>query len=255
VATALIAVVVADQPEKMDGTLDADQVPSLFGYDAASARALLEGLGLRVTEEQVAYCDLEGRVVGTSPRTGARFAPGHAITIHTAVPSDPSCSASYVDRAAAWEFVDFANGRGPAPRFSDRVAIVVDGSHPATLTGAEAADPESWGGFSPLSELSKASARVAYQGGTSYATPVLSVQYQLPPPQTCGVSRPRGSGQRLALVVSIALDTDDPAGCPPVVDLYRSSGGIDTIVLYSAKTAAERGPSVLSPPPWVTGHS
>jgi hypothetical protein len=133
------------------------------------------------------------------------------------------------------------------------VSIVIDGSYPASLTGSEAADPERWGGFSPLSELSKASARVAYQGGTSYATPVLSVQTLLPPPQTCGVSRPPGSGQRLALVVSIALETDDPADCPPVVDLYRSSGGIDAIVLYSAKPADEEMPS-LSPPPWVTGH-
>ena len=142
VALTAAAVAASNDPEPV---LDDDQVPSLFGYDADAARALLAERGLRVEQRRTRTCEVVETVVGSEPPTGARFEPGDTVTIWTAVPSDPFCMARYPARLDAWKFLQWAAGRGPAPEFAGSVDVVVDDSDPVTLTGDQAVDRERWG--------------------------------------------------------------------------------------------------------------
>ncbi len=236
-----------EDPE--DKRLRADQVPSLFGYDADGARALLEGLGLQVTVQPSRNCDVNGRVITSDPATGTRFDPGNSITIRTAVPSDIGCMAHYHQREIAWQFVDFANGRGQAPYFANRVFLVANGSTPEVISANDALDPTGWGGLSALTELRWASAQVVRKDADTYLTPTMTAETVVPPIRTCGIERPVGAGRRAALRVTVAAG---PADCPVTVDLYLGRGAIDAVVLYVEDPSPWAG-KALSPPPWVTG--
>jgi hypothetical protein len=256
VAVAVVALAAAaatrTTPAKPDGLLDADQVPSLFGYDAQQARALLEHLGLHVTEQLSPVCDTKGRVLDTDPPTGARFDSGDDITLITASPAGANCEAHYGERTTAWQFLDFANNRGPGPRFADAVFLVVDGGEPTVLIGEVAKDPARWGKVSALTELRAASSRVERVDETTYATPTLVTQTVVPPQQNCGVGQPFGARPRLALQLTVGVGIDAPSPCPLTVDLYLSHGKIDAVTLYTEKPAGEQRESSLSPPPWAT---
>ncbi len=142
-----------------------DQIPSVLAYDEDSATRLLQSSGLRVTTKPDYRCGTTGRATKTNPAVGARFQPGDAVTLYvTQVPPNARC-AEPANEDFAWRFLDFANGRGPAPAFAEEVTLYVDGI-PKTLTGAEAADPASWGSGSALESLAADSREV--WGSPSY---------------------------------------------------------------------------------------
>ena len=120
----------------VEPVLDDDQVPSLFGYDAAAARTLLTDRGLRVEQRPIRACEVVETVVNTDPPTGTRFADGDTVTIWTAVPSDAFCMARYPARLDGWKFLRWAADRGPAPVFAEDVDVVVDASEPVRLSGS-----------------------------------------------------------------------------------------------------------------------
>ncbi len=230
--------------------LSSEQVPSLFGYDAAHARRLLEKSGLTVFEELAQRCEVAGRVVATDPGVGEPLSPGERITVSLAQPSDPRCMDGYSERAAAWRFIDFANGRGPAPRFARTVYVVYNGSPPSAVTGRNAGLPA---GIPALDEIRALSGRVL-RTSTGYATPTLQVATRTPAPETCGIARPPAAGERQVLSLTLALGPDDSSRCPLMVDLYRNAAGvIDAVAVYSEKAGPTVSPTAVSPPPWVTG--
>jgi hypothetical protein len=126
-AAALVAVglgVALTRPERPPtDRLRDDQVPSLFGYDGATARALLEDRGLVVTLKQRRACEVLDRVLGSIPPAGAPYRSGDGIVVYTSLPADVECLSNYTDRETAWRMLDFANGRGAAPEFADRVFV------------------------------------------------------------------------------------------------------------------------------------
>ncbi len=246
-ATILIAS--RSTPPKADESLDADQIPSLFAYDAESARALLEQRGLQVTFALTQTCEPNGRALATDPPTGARFQPGDRVIVYAATTGGSDCEAEYGERSDAWEFIDFANGRGPAPRFADRVYLIADGSVPEAITGTAAAqDPSAWGGVSAIEEIRRVSGQVLHDEPQNYVTPTLTVAKVIPPPRTCAVDRPAEAGTRAVLRLTLRVARDPETRCPLTVDLYRSSEGIDAVVLY---TGTPPDPDrLLSPPPW-----
>jgi hypothetical protein len=228
----LAAVAMTSAPSD-DGVLTEDQVPSLFGYDVTSARLLLIGRGLEVTERRAPACDPLGLVVGTDPPTGVEVDEGDTVALLTASPADYSCLTKYADRSDAWDFLAFAAGRADAPRFADRVAVVVDGSAPVSLTRTEAADPDRWGDPSVLTAITEALAEVVdLPGSPVYRTPDLSAVRLTPPAARCGVPRPvdlRGR-EALSLVITLRGQSND---CSLTVDLYRRGETIDAVVLYT----------------------
>ena len=110
IACVLAVVAWARSPDRPpDGLLGEDQVPSLFGYDATSARELLTGRGLEVVERASPSCEPEGLVVGSDPLLGAHVDAGDTVTIMTATPLGFSCHETYTNRSDAWEFLAFAS--------------------------------------------------------------------------------------------------------------------------------------------------
>jgi len=235
VAVALTAAAVVGAPGP-DPVLDDDQIPSLFGYDAADAGQLLADRGLRVDQRRTRACDPVGMVVGSDPPTGAHFREGDRVTIRTAVPSDVFCMARFPARSAAWDFLHWAVGRGPAPEFADDVDVIVDGSDPVQLTAREAADRDRWGDPGVLTTIEEAATAVYdVPGSPEYRLPQLNGDLTVPPLRNCGVDRPVRTAERMAVSFSVALQVDGPYRCPLTVDLYRTDGAIDTVVLYTEK--------------------
>jgi hypothetical protein len=233
VAGLVLAGVTMSSTPSEDDVLTEDQVPSLFGYDVTSARLLLVGRGLEVTERRAAACDPPGLVVGTDPPTGSRVDEGDTVALLTASPADSACVMKYADRSDAWDFLAFAAGRGDAPPFADRVAVVVDGSAPATLTSTEAADRDRWGDPSVPTAVTDVLAQVVdLPDSTAYRTPDLSATRLTPPASRCGVSRPSWLRGREALSLVIALPGQSDA-CSFTLDLYRRGETIDTVVVYT----------------------
>jgi hypothetical protein len=225
-----VAVTTRDTHDRPGDSLRADQVPSLFGYDVAAAQSMLSQRGLDVTLKPFRACEVQDRVVGTDPPTGATYSPGDPITVYTSVPADITCLTNYQDIAAAWQFLDFANDRGAAPAFSDRV-IVYYSDGPGTIV-RHAEDPARWEGTRVLSAVRQASDRVALvdDDPLTYAVPSLQVT---PAPATtngCG-SAPDVAGPEQALSMVIGAPADRTS-CPVRVDLYRNRGLIEAVVLY-----------------------
>jgi hypothetical protein len=217
-------------------TLAFAQVPSLFGYDDAHARALLAHEGVTVVEEKIPACEPIGRVLGSRPESGALILRGTTLTLRTAAPAVATCLHGYADRELAWELVDFATGHGPAPAFAPQVRLVVDGAEPTALQREQAVVRSSWDGLSAVSALADASTQVRIVG-TTYRLPRLVVTRGVAPTSTCGVSRSLLAGHRTAVSMSISVPGDDALACPMRVDVYRTSGEIDAIMLYTRKAA------------------
>ena len=214
-----------------------DQIPSVFGYDGASATRLLESRGLEVATKPDYTCGTTGRATRTDPAVGSRFQPGDLVTLYvTQVPPNARCVWP-APQDSAWQFLDFANGRGPAPAFADEVTVQVDGGT-RTLTGSEAADPNSWGSGSALEALAAAS-REVIQVGSTYRTPDLRVGHA---PTGAGSGASYFCGQlpavpesRPAVWLAVGFEVDDRGACPFVVGVFETDGRIDTVVTVTEK--------------------
>ncbi len=127
--------------------LAADQVPSVFGYDAASARELLESRDLEVDVRTEPTCGADARAVRTSPAVGSRFSAGDVVTLVVSRKSVSAGSCPLPD-PRIWSFLDFAAGRSRPPAFATNVSVSVNGVT-ADLSDREAADTASWPACSP----------------------------------------------------------------------------------------------------------
>lgn len=226
-----VATIVSGPPrdDSPGDLLRADQVPSLFGYDGATARAMLHARGLRVTLQPFRACEIQDRVIASDPPTGATYAPGDPITVYTAIPADVACLTDYGDIEDSWAFVDFLNGRGPAPAFSHRVIVYVGDGPRIVLTGPD--DLSRWDDTGVPSAIREATDRVALVGSdpVSYALPTLSVRDT--PGGECGAPDPPVTGPDEALSFTIGAPADRTS-CPLRVDLFRHHDVIDAVVLY-----------------------
>ena len=237
-----------------DGAPDGT-VPSVFGYDRESGTAFLESLGFQVQIEEKPSCDAPGAAIGTEPATGTPRERGATVTLLVATSGDTLDCANLAP-LDAWAFVDFANGRGPAPEFAASVTLVVDDGAPVILSRADAADPTKWGTPSALTEVRTASHYVVQRtddGKTEYLIPGLGTLHGTPPEETCGVQRPKVVGDRGALTITVDVPSDDAAHCPTTVALYFTGDRIDTVVTYTEKPAT--GANTQRQIPDVTGLS
>lgn len=214
-----------------DDTLRADQVPSLFGYDAAAAQSMLAQRGLDVTLEPFRACEVQGRAIGTDPPVGTPYSPGDAITVYTSVPANITCLTDYQNITAGWQFLDFANGRGAAPAFSESV-VVYYSNGPGT-TVQHAGDAAQWEGTGVLEAVRRASDRVALvdDDPLAYAIPTLRVRESTEPADGC--EAPAVAGQALSLIIGEPADRNR---CQVRVDLFRQDGLIDAVVLYPGRS-------------------
>ncbi|GAB6987137.1 PASTA domain-containing protein [Nocardioides pyridinolyticus] len=238
VAAALVAVgvgVALTRPDDLPGDrLEGDQVPSLFGYDAAHARALLEDRGLDVAIRPLRACEVLDRAIGSDPGAGQRFDRGDPITVFTAVPADVTCLTDYTDREAAWALLDFANGRGPAPEFAGRVFVRPGDARLVVLDGSAAADRAGWDGTGVLDGLRDASreVRLVTERPLHYAVPairILAADEQL---GRCGLPAPPVAGSADAF--SLLVRPPDRTGCGVRVDVFRDGGAIEAVAYYPA---------------------
>ena len=158
-----------------------NQMPSLFGYSADDAVALLKSHGLHVTVEHEDSCDATpDRVMSTEPELGSVIHAGQTITLTATsgdIPPTVSCAAGSGDYGIAWALLDWINGRGPAPTFADTVhetAGVFTGDVDRYFNADAAADLANWKG--DFDDLRDESRRVYYPSGpTGYSNPLLLI--------------------------------------------------------------------------------
>jgi hypothetical protein len=217
--------------------LRADQVPSLFGYDADAAQALLEKRGLRVTLRPFRSCEVLDRVVGSQPAPGTTYDRGDRVVVFTAVPADITCLTDYQDRQVAWQLLDFANGRGAAPAFAPRVRVYPGDGRPEVLTAAQAADPASWRTTGILAAVHAVSRGVALvtEHPLTYDVPTIRLVPASSGLGQCGVPDPSAAGT--ADVVAVIVRPADRSGCPVRVELYRDADRrIEGVAFYPASS-------------------
>lgn len=237
-AAAVLAVVALTRPDEPPvDRLDADQVPSLFGFGRAPAQQLLTSLGLEVTVEPTRACEVADRVIGTDPGRGATYERGDPITLYTAVPANITCLTDYQQRSAAWQLVDLATGRGPGPPFADRVLVYTGDGSATVLTRTQAADPDAWSGTGVLAALRTAAGRVRLidDNPLTYAAPALRVVRATEALGSCGVPEPvaPGAGEEFAALILAPTR----AGCPLRLEVYREVGGrIRAVALYAGSS-------------------
>ena len=176
-------------PATTSESLGPDQIPSVFGYDATGARRLLESKGLAVNTRLEESCEPVDRAVRTDPPVGSSYAAGDDVTLVVTEGARGSC---IMDHARTWEFLDFANRRGPAvipgrrmsPEFAPEVTLTVNGQS-TVVTAEQAADPASWPTCdttlascpgSALDVIQQASAVVRQWEDGTWESPTLSVQ-------------------------------------------------------------------------------
>jgi hypothetical protein len=207
-----------------------DALPSLFALNGDQAEQLLQDRGYDVLLRPARSCEPPGLVIDSDPPSGGPARKGATVTVRTSVLSGSQCEPAYPRRAAAWEFVQFALGRGPAPDFAAAVDVVVDGGSPVRLTGDPAA------GLLLQDDVTTTIAEAAGETTPSESgLPRLVVTTEIPPGSWCGVARPSAVGDRSATRFKIDARQDD-TGCPLTVDLYRTGSLIDAVVVYTPKT-------------------
>lgn len=199
-------------------------LPTLVGYQAAEAEALLRADGWDdVTVRQGRNCEPPDLVTGLEPAAGTLVRPGAQVVVQTSIPFD--CGAEYVWRSSAWIFVRWARGLAAAPDFADPLVVIVDG-RPADLDEVKA-----------LLETTAAQA-----GTGSSGMPLLDADAVVPPASYCGIAQPAAVVARRAVRFTLDPQPDGRASdCPLTVDLYRNdravSAPIDTVVVYTAVDA------------------
>lgn len=234
---AVLAVVALTRPDAPPTDhLDADQVPSVFGYSDQGARDLLTGLGLEVTVEPIRACEVAGRALGSDPQRGTAFDPGDPITLYTAVPASITCLTDYQRRATAWQLVDLAGGRGSGPPFADRVLVYTGAGSPTVLTRDQAADLEAWARTGVLDALLQAVSGVLLTDvrPPTYAVPAIRIVPATDGLGACGVPEPSvaGSGDAFAVLVL----SPSRSRCPLRLEVYREDGAVDAVALYAGSS-------------------
>ena len=158
--------------------LGPDQVPSVFGYDAASARRLLEQAGYDVDLRPEPACGEPGRAVSTRPAVGSTLDRGATVTLVVTGPAEVACPGP--DDARLWQFIDFAAGRSAPPDFAADVTLSVNGD--SVQVGArQARDGALWPRCSTdlttcpgnALDVVAAAAQRVQRKGTGYAAPTL----------------------------------------------------------------------------------
>ncbi len=233
VLAAVGAAVAISRPDPLPTDhLESDQVPSLFGYSAATAREHLKSRGLDVTLEPSRDCEVLGRVVASDPGTGATYQSGDPIIVYSSLPSSVECLPHYTDQVLAWALLDFANDRGLAPRFADRV-VVHAGDGPATvLTASEAVDRDSWSASGILATLRRASSKVALVNPrpVSYAVPEIQISPVTVDLGRCG--EPESSAADDAHAFTLQIRSPTRIGCPVRLDIHLDGSAIKAVSLY-----------------------
>lgn len=235
-ALAVVGTVVAlTRPEQpLPDRLRGDQVPSLFGYDGRDARELLESRGFDVTVEKSRDCEVLGRVVASDPPPGTPYRRGDPITVYTSLPASLTCLTDYQDRATAWQLLDFANGRGPAPAFADRVLVYAGDAAPVVLDRSVASDPDAWSSTGVLDGLRHVSGQVALVTAhpLMYAVPAIRITRTDEGIGSCGVPDRSVAGSGDAF--SVLVRSPDRTGCPVRLDVFQDDGAIVALAYYPA---------------------
>lgn len=101
--------------------LGSDQVPSVFGYSAEDAVAMLDerGLNAYITSLPNECDETPGRAVSVDPPAGTVIEPGATIEVRSPSGNGTNVNAFCVldtyHRDDAWALIDYANDRGPRP--------------------------------------------------------------------------------------------------------------------------------------------
>lgn len=172
-----------------------------------------------MTIRQFRSCEVLDRAIGSDPGTGQRFDRGDLVVVFSAIPADVTCLTDHTDREAAWALLDFANGRGPAPAFADRVFVHPGDARPVVLAGDVAAEPEGWSGTGVLDGLRDASGEVALatERPLQYAVPAIRIAAAGDRTGSCGVPSPSVAGSADAF--SVLVRPPDRSGCGVRVDV------------------------------------
>jgi hypothetical protein len=206
------------------------RIPSVFAYDAHSAERMLADRGLTVTTKPSLTCATSGRAVRTNPAAGTRFAPGDSVRLFVTTDATLDCGRAALD-SLAWQVLDFANHRGPAPAFASEVSVYVDNKL-TTMTGAEAADPNMWGPGTAL-DLLAASTRQVMRDNGAVITPYLTVGSGIP--FACGgESLPSGLTRQQSVWFTVEFPLPGVIGPCTVGQIYQSDGRIHALVVGTA---------------------
>lgn len=232
---AVLAVVALTRPDEPPvDHLDADQVPSLFGFGRQPAEDLLHDLGFEVTVEPMRACEVADRAIGTDPDRGTPYERGDPITLYTSVPANITCLTTYQQRSTAWQLVDLANGRGEGPPFADYVRVYAGDGPAAVLSGEQAADGDAWADTRVLDALRDATSRVRLTDDLplTYAVPALRIVRVTEGSGDCEVPEPVVTGTGDAFAALIFSPTR--AGCPLRVEVYRDDAHrVAAVALYA----------------------
>lgn len=126
------------------------RMPAVLGYTGAEAKRLLEQRGLQVRiDRENRRCALDDQVLSATPAPGEPIEAGATAELRVARATRSIDCHGEINWHVIMPLIRFALGRGPAPRFADKVvAQVVDADgHPVvstTLTAKEAAQPDQW---------------------------------------------------------------------------------------------------------------
>jgi hypothetical protein len=203
------------------------RIPSVFAFDAPSAERLLANRGLTVTTRPSYTCDTAGRAVRTNPAAGTRFAPGDSVRLFVTAQGTLDCGRAALG-SVAWQVLDFANHRGPAPAFASEVSVYVDDKL-TTMTAIEAADPDTWGPGTALGLLAASTRQVMRENG-AVITPYLTVGTGIP--SACGgESLPSGLTRQQATWFAVEFPWPGVNGPCTIGQIYQSNGRIHALVV------------------------
>lgn len=231
------------------------QIPSVFGYDAPSARKLLEVKGWDVTEVDAASCEPPGRALGTVPQAGAKPSSSE-IDLQVSAPADsidcePGLGVDQETRALAWRVIDFARTGSPL-EFGDDVVVYVNGQR-KTMSATEAMQRNKLVMQDLARVISDDANAVRVEGGT-WTKPLLTTKIDPGDSMCGGLDLPTGFDGRESLLMYAALPAfnEAPTGQCHFLNVFTTDdGAIDGLVLRTGQVDAPEGPTL--PVPDVTG--